>query len=221
MNRIVKNLGRGKNMHTALLLLSSLFLVGCSVLGKPMAEEASYTLLKSDGKYEIRQYEPMILAETSIEGDYRSASGKAFSKLASYIFSKNRAQSEIGMTAPVLQEQRREKITMTAPVIQKKAGEEWITAFVMPAEYNIETVPQPLDPDIVLREVPAAKVAVIRYSGLNSEKNISKYSEQLKAWIGSQGYRPVSKPRAASFNPPWTLPFLRRNEVHIDVEGHP
>lgn len=202
------------------LLLSSFFLVGCSVLGKRTAEEARYSVLKSDGEYEIRQYESMIIAETTVEGDYRSTSGKAFSKLASFIFGDNKAESNIDMTTPVLQEQGGEEITMTAPVIQKKTGETWITAFVMPREYTMETIPKPLDKDIVLREIPGGKVASIRYSGLHSEKNIARYAEKLNKWIVQNGYRPVSRPRAATFDPPWTLPFLRRNEVHIDIELH-
>ena len=206
-------------MNIVLLLLSSLLLAGCSVLGKRTAEEAQYTVLKSDGEFEIRQYEPMILAETTVEGDYRSTSGKAFSKLASFIFGRNKAESSIDMTTPVLQEQGSEEIAMTAPVIQKKSGEKWVTAFVMPRKYTMETVPKPLDKDIVLREIPGGKVASIRYSGLHSEKNVAKYSEKLNDWIVKNGYRPASRPRAASFDPPWTFPFLRRNEVHIDIEG--
>lgn len=206
-------------MNIVLLLLSSLLLAGCSVLGKRTAEEAQYTVLKSAGEYELREYEPMIIAETTMEGDYRSTSGKAFSKLASFIFGGNRTDSSIDMTTPVLQEQGSEEIAMTAPVIQEKSGEKWVTAFVMPREYTMETIPKPLDKDIVLREIPGGKVAAIRYSGLHSEKNIAKYSEKLNQWIQENGYRPVSRPRAATFDPPWTLPFLRRNEVHIDIEG--
>ncbi|PWW82884.1 heme-binding protein [Prosthecochloris marina] len=205
-------------MNIVLLLLSSFLLAGCSVLGKRTAEEAQYTVLRSEGVYEVRQYQPMILAETAMEGDYRSTSGKAFSKLASYIFGGNKADSSIDMTTPVIQEQRSEEIAMTAPVIQQKSGEKWVTAFVMPQKYTMETIPKPLDEDIVLREVPERRVAAIRYSGLHSEKNILKYSEKLNEWIAQNGYRPVSGPRMASFDPPWTLPFLRRNEVHIDIE---
>ncbi len=205
-------------MSGIVLLLSSLLLAGCSVLGKRNVEEAAYTVLKSDGIYEIRRYEPMILAETTVEGDYRSTSGKAFSKLASYIFGDNKSSSTIDMTTPVLQKQGGEEIEMTAPVIQKKRGEKWVTAFVMPGEYTIETIPRPFDESIVLREVPGAMVATVRYSGLHSEKNISRYAEKLNKWIIQNRYRPASRPRAATFDPPWTLPFLRRNEVHIDIE---
>ncbi|MCG8342263.1 MAG: heme-binding protein [Chlorobiales bacterium] len=205
-------------MNVVLLLLSSFLLAGCSVLGKRTAEEAQYAVLKSEGEFEIRRYEPMIIAETTIEGDYRSASGKAFSRLAGFIFGGNKAESSIDMTTPVLQEQESEEVVMTAPVLQKKSGEKWVTAFVMPRKYTMETIPKPLDKDIVLKEIPADTVAVIRYSGLHSEKNIRKYSEKLNEWIVREGYRPVSGPRAATFDPPWTLPFLRRNEVHIEVK---
>ncbi len=215
--RVTRN-RRRREMNIVLLLLSSFLLAGCSVLGKRTAEEAQYTVMQRDGVYEIRQYQPMILAETEMEGDYRSTSGKTFSKLAGFIFGGNKADSSIDMTTPVIQERRSEEIAMTAPVMQQKSGEKWVTAFVMPRKYTMETIPKPLDEGIVLREVPERKVATIRYSGLHSEKNIEKYSEKLNEWINQNGYRPVSGPRMASFDPPWTLPFLRRNEVHIDIE---
>lgn len=218
MKQSRKQCRRRVKMNVVLLLLSGLLLAGCSVLGKRTAEEAQYAVLKSDGVYEVREYEPMILAETTMDGDYRSTSGKAFSKLAGFIFGDNKADSSIDMTTPVLQEQGSEEIAMTAPVFQKKTGEKWVTAFVMPGKYTMQTIPKPLDKDIFLREIPAETVAVIRYSGFHSEKNIRKYSEMLTDWIVQNGYLPASKPRAASFDPPWTLPFLRRNEVHIDVD---
>ncbi len=204
--------------QSAVLVLLSFFLVGCSVFGERKAEEAEYSLLKSDGAYELRQYEPYIIAEITMEGNYRSTSGKAFSTLASYIFGENKSDSAIAMTTPVLQEKQSQEIAITAPVIQQKKGEKWSTAFVMPGQYTMGTVPKPIDERIILRETPATTVAVVKYSGLHSEQNIETYAEKLYAWISDNGYRAVSAPRAASFNPPWTLPFLRRNEIHIDVE---
>jgi len=201
-----------------LLVLSSLLLAGCSVLGNRSAPEPPYTVLQSDGEYEVRRYEPMIVAETVLNGDYRSTSGKAFGKLSSYIFGSNRLNTEIGMTSPVLQERTGEKIGMTAPVIQEKEGDAWAMSFVLPPEYTLENAPEPLDADVLLREIPGARVAVIRFSGLHAEKNIEKHAGRLLLWLNRQGYRAVSSPRAASYDPPWTIPFLRRNEVMITIE---
>jgi hypothetical protein len=202
----------------SLLLMTSLMLAGCSVLGKRTANEPQYKVLAEDGDIQIRQYGELIVAETVVEGTYGQTSGTAFSRLAGYIFGKNRAKQKIAMTAPVLQESVSEKIAMTAPVIQEKKGSAWVMAFVMPEGYTLETVPIPLDPAVKLRQVQGKKIGVIRYSGLHSENNLRNYAERLTMWLEKKGYRIVSGPRAASYDPPWTIPFLRRNEVHIDIE---
>ena len=202
----------------SLLLMTSLMLAGCSVLGKRTANEPHYKVLVQDGDIEIRQYGEMIVAETIVEGSYGQTSGTAFGRLAGYIFGKNQSKQKIAMTAPVLQESASEKISMTAPVLQEKKGNAWVMAFVMPEGSTLETVPTPLDPEVKLRQVKGKKVGVIRYSGLHSENNLSNYTEKLKAWLDKKEYRVISGPRAASYDPPWTIPFLRRNEVHIDIE---
>jgi hypothetical protein len=160
----------------------------------------------------------MVIAETTLEGnDYNTASGKGFNRLAGYIFGKNRLKASIKMTAPVLQEQRSEKISMTAPVLQQRNKGNWTMAFVLPEGYTLESAPEPLDPEVKLSEVPPATVAVVRFSGLHSSSNLEKYGRQLSAWLEKQGYRALSEPRLASYDPPWTLPFLRRNEVQITI----
>ena len=202
----------------SVLLMTSLMLAGCSVLGKRTANEPLFKVLKEDGDIEIRQYGEMIVAETVVEGSYGQTSGAAFSRLAGYIFGKNRAKQKIAMTAPVLQEAVSEKISMTAPVMQEKKGNAWVMSFVMPEGSTLEALPVPLDPAVKQRVIPGKKVGVIRYSGLHSENNLRNYAEKLTVWIEKQGSRVLSGPRAASYDPPWTIPFLRRNEVHIDSE---
>ena len=130
----------------SVLLMTSLMLAGCSVLGKRTANEPPYKVISEEGEIEIRQYGEMIVAETVVEGSYGQTSGAAFSRLAGYIFGKNRAKQKIAMTAPVLQESVSEKISMTAPVIQERKGNAWIMSFVMPEGYTLETLPVPLDP---------------------------------------------------------------------------
>ncbi len=202
----------------SLLLMTSLMLAVCSVLGKRTANEPPYKVISEEGDIEIRQYGEMIVAETVVEGSYGQTSGAAFSRLAGYIFGKNRAKQKISMTAPVLQEPASEKISMTAPVIQEKKGTAWVMSFVMPEGSTLEALPIPLDTAVKLRLVQGKKVAVIRYSGLHSENNLRNYAETLTLWLEKKGLRVLSGPRTASYDPPWTIPFLRRNEVHIDIE---
>ncbi len=202
----------------SLLLVTSLMLAGCSVLGRRTSAEPPYKVVAEEGEIEIRHYEAMIVAETVVEGGYGQSSGTAFSRLAGYIFGKNRSQQKLPMTAPVLQEAASEKLPMTAPVIQEKQGTGWVMAFVMPEGSTMESLPLPLDPAVTLRAIPAKKVGVIRYSGLHSESNLKSYAAKLTLWLQQKGYRTLSQPRTASYDPPWTIPFLRRNEVQIDIE---
>ena len=205
-------------MKTVMLMLTSLLFAGCSVLGKRSAAEPPYEVQKKDGVYEVRRYGPMVIAETILdEEDYGAASGKGFNRLAGYIFGKNKSKSSISMTAPVLQERRSEKISMTAPVLQQRNKGGWTMAFVLPEGFTLASAPEPLDPEVKLREVPPSTVAVVRFSGLHSAANLEKYGRQLLTWLEKQGYRTLSEPKLASYDPPWTIPFLRRNEVQIRI----
>jgi hypothetical protein len=205
-------------MKTVMLMLTSLLLAGCSVLGKRDAAEPHYDTLKHDGPFEVRRYGPMVIAETFIDGEsYSAASGKGFNRLAGYIFGKNRSKTSISMTAPVLQERGSEKISMTAPVLQHPDKGGWSMAFVLPDGFTLQSAPEPLDPEVKLREVPPATIAVVTFSGLHSAANLEKYGRQLQTWLKKQGYRELSEPRLASYDPPWTIPFLRRNEVQIMI----
>ena len=95
-------------------------------------------------------------------------------------------------------------------------------AFVMPSTYTMETLPRPLDDSITLREVPTAQVAVWRYSGGTSAETIARLGQELLTWIEMQaGYEVMSKPRSARYDPPFTLSFLRRNEMHVAIRGKP
>jgi hypothetical protein len=205
-------------MKTIMLMLTSLLFAGCSVLGKRSAAEPPYEVQKQDGAFEVRRYGPMVIAETILdEEDYGAASGKGFNRLAGYIFGKNKSKSSISMTAPVLQERRSEKISMTAPVLQQRNKGGWAMAFVLPEGFTLASAPEPLDPEVKLSEVPPSTVAVVRFSGLHSAANLEKYGRQLRTWLEKQGYRALSEPKLASYDPPWTIPFLRRNEVQIRI----
>ena len=182
-------------------------------------EEPSYTVIEKSGDFELRAYGPMIVAETQVSGPMGDASSAGFRLIADYIFGNNTSRAggneKISMTAPVTMKPKSEKISMTAPVSMEQAGEQWRVHFVMPSQYTLDTLPKPNNPAVRLREVPAGNYAVIRFSGLVSEKKRAAKTEELMTWLDSRGITPIGQPELARYNPPWTLPFLRRNEIVV------
>jgi len=180
-------------------------------------EEAPYTVLKTDDMFELREYAPQVLAEIIVDGDLEGAGNKAFRPLFRYISGDNKSRDKISMTAPVSQEQQGEKISMTAPVSQQRDQGKWAVSFMMPASYTMETLPIPDDPNIKLRQVPARRVAAVRYSGFWSEEKYLLHKEKLDKWIKDNRYSVTGEPVWARYNPPFTLWFMRRNEILIPV----
>ncbi len=206
-----------------LLVVTSLLSTACTVFGVESVEEAPYKLVLKDKQFEIREYDSYVIAETLVEADFKEAGNKAFRRLFRYISGANQASEKISMTAPVLAElgakanDNGEKIAMTAPVIAQKDADAWRYAFVLPKTYSLDNAPKPTDPDVSLEEIPAKRVATVRYSGRATNKNKDKFSVALSQWIASQGLIESSPARWAGYNAPWTLPPFRRNEVLIDV----
>jgi len=204
-------------LSIAVLILST----ACSVFGVESVEEAPYKSVSNSEPYEIRDYAPLVVVETSVKADRKKAGNQAFGKLFDYISGENEAREKISMTAPVVAESDKassgEKIEMTAPVTYQKEGEAWRYRFVLPESFTIENAPQPLSPEVSLAEVPAKRVATIRYSGRATTEAQVKNAEKLINWIESQGLEPLSEARWAGYNAPWTLPPFRRNEVLIDI----
>ena len=182
-------------------------------------EEAKYNVVEKDNGFEIRDYAPHILAETIVEGDLEEAGNKAFNRLFRYISGDNRSRKKGAMTAPVSQQPMGEKIKMTAPVGQRRVQEKWAVSFMMPASYTVETLPEPEDPNITLRQVPDRRMASVRYSGFWSEKRYLRYKLELESWIQERGLTAVGDPIWARYNPPFTPWFLRRNEILIPVNS--
>lgn len=181
-------------------------------------EETKFKVIESEGKFELRQYASHIVAETFVEGDFSEVGNEAFRRLAAYINGQNRRKQTIPMTAPVSQEADSVKIPMTAPVNQEKAGEKWRFTFLMPAEYTLETLPEPLDSRVELKRVPERLMAALKYSGTWSRSRYEERKEQLMEWIVRRGLRQIAEPIFARYNPPFLPWFLRRNEVLIPVE---
>ncbi len=179
-------------------------------------EQPKYTLLESQGEIEIREYSPMIVAEVDVRGERMKALNQGFRLIADYIFGNNLSSRKVPMTAPVTQEAG-EKIAMTAPVTQDGSGDTWKVRFVMPMDYTLATLPEPKNQDVHLIAIPAKRVAVIRFSGFNTERNIKTHREALLKYIADQHLSVVGQPTTAFYNPPWTLPFQRRNEIMIEL----
>ena len=202
---------------TVAALFSSLTLAACSLVGVRTSPEPPHEVLKRDGKIEVRQYQTQVIAETFVSEEYDRAGTAGFRRLAGYIFGGNREKEQIAMTAPVLQEPRSRQIAMTAPVLQEKTKDGWWMAFILPTDITMANAPQPDNPDVKLRELPAKKLVSLQYSGWNSPEKMQAQAETLSDWIEKQGLEPVRPPQMASYDPPWTLWFLRRNEVQIEV----
>ena len=179
-------------------------------------EQARYDIVESHGEIEIRDYAPMIVAEVSVPGDRETAISDGFRIIADYIFGNNISSQKVAMTAPVIQ-QPSEKIAMTAPVTQQGGEELWSVRFVMPSDYTMQTLPKPNNPDVILKAIVGKRFAVIRFSGLARAHRLAAHTKELEAFILENNLQTVSEPTYAFFNPPWTLPFLRRNEVMIEI----
>ena len=202
----------------ALWVVSS---VGCTVFGIRTVEEASYEVLGEYGQIEVREYNELVIAETSVDAGYEEAGNIAFKRLFAYISGKNVTKVKIVMTTPVMAKEGAsidgEKVAMTTPVLGERQEQGWRYGFVLPGSYSIEKAPVPSDPLVTLAVIPKKKVAVIRYSGSWNEESMRQKSNELKNWIRTNRLEPASKPRSAGYDPPWTIPFLRRNEIMIDV----
>lgn len=197
------------------ILLAAVLLLGATNV--MAVEEAPYTVVKQEGRFELRDYAPQIVAEVVVDGTLEEAGNKAFRPLFAYISGANRAQAKVAMTAPVAQEAVGEKIAMTAPVGQQLLGGRWVISFMMPAGSTLESLPVPDDPNVTLRQIPARRLAAVRYSGTWSEKRYQQYKAELEGWMRQQGLTAAGEALWARYNPPFTFWFLRRNEILIPI----
>lgn len=195
---------------------------GCSVVGIRTTEEPSYQVVDHVGPVEIRRYGPRVAAETTVRGDELSARSEGFERLAGYIFGGNTARSSIAMTAPVAQSPAASgggsaKIEMTAPVAQEKSGDAWQIRFFMPAGRTLESLPVPNDPAVVLHVVERQTVAVLRFTGNRDGEAVAERQRAMIAALADSQWKPAGEPFAWFYDPPWTIPWLRRNEAVVSV----
>jgi len=202
-------------------ILIAMVISACSVLDtRSDYEQPQYDVVDRIGELvEIRNYGPRLAAEARVESaDDSEPATSPFKLLFDYISGGNRARENIAMTSPVERAAATQKIEMTVPVetvTREKNGA--YMRFFLPRELNSETVPAPADPRVRIVNVPAQTLAILRFSGLGDDKKVTaKKNEMLNALKDSE-WRPVSEPVAYLYDPPWTLPFLRRNEVAVTV----
>ncbi|MGZ4930188.1 MAG: SOUL family heme-binding protein [Halobacteriota archaeon] len=189
-----------------------------------MVESPTYTVEQRENNYEIRIYQPYILAQVDLESDFDDALRNGFEILAHYIFGGNRKKETISMTAPVSEEipmmapVTSEKIAMTAPVTEEQAGERlYRISFAMPSKFTLETLPEPLDKRVKFKVVPSRRTAAIRFAGRVHEKLALQKTEELKEWLSERGIVPQSNFVVALYNPPFIPGMFRRNEIIVDV----
>jgi len=185
-------------------------------------EEPGYSVEKLTRDVEIRRYGARIAAETTVTADEESARSAGFRRLARYIFGANHVHAKIAMTAPVAQQsggRRREKIAMTAPVSQEAAGaDEWTIRFFMPAERTLESLPEPDDDEVRLVTVPPETLAVRRFTGIPSRRAVASQTAKLMNTLSDIGVEAIDTPASWFYDPPWTVPALRRNEIAVRVK---
>lgn len=203
----------------ASIVIFTTLLTGCNM---GQYEEPGYTLQQPAAEnIELRAYAPKIVAQVTVSGERKEAISKGFKLIADYIFGNNTPNQSIDMTAPVLQQAvvKGEKIAMTTPVIQQPSAVEnqWIVQFVMPHTYTLETLPKPVNSEVKLLATPAKTMAVIRFSGSSSDENLRTHREALERYIAAQKLKTIGEPVLAFYDPPWTLPFFRRNEIMVAI----
>ena len=223
-----------------MLLSGVLLTIALLLSGAAMAtEEPKYTVLKQTEDFELRRYESQLVAQTWVSGDQDAASRAGFKVLADYIFGNNTApsgeSSKISMTAPVAMQFEAkqsttkknggsQKIAMTAPVSikqehQQQNDSKWRVQFTMPSQYSMQTLPKPNNPNIEIIEVPPQTYGVIKFSGLAGAEKVAAKTAELQSWMQMQKLNIIGTPELARYNPPWTLPFMRRNEVMIAYQA--
>lgn len=213
-------------MKILIILLSICLIVwiAWSYLSIKNIEEPKYKVLSQNEFFEIREYEPFITAETTVDAEFREGLNEGFRRIANYIFGGNKKSEPIAMTAPVAEksvsnETESEKIAMTVPVSERQISDNKIKVwFIMPSKYKLEDLPEPLDNRVELKEVPSYKVAVHKFGAPINAERIKKKKKALKDKLKSENIDILSEPIFAGYNPPFSFPLFVRNEVMIEIK---
>ena len=199
-----------------LKIFSASLLLGLLCTGHVMAiEEPKYEVIQTDGTFEIRKYAPILIAETFVDGDMDEASNKGFRLIADYIFGNNQvvdsnANTKIAMTAPVTVEPQ-----FTDSHMQN--AKKWRIHFVMPSQYTLANIPKPKNDVITLKEVPSKYFLVYSYSWLNTLSRVQNKTDEALEWANRKGLKVIGAPKLSRYDPPWTLPMFKRNEIMLEI----
>ena len=185
-------------------LLLSLTLTSCSLFGISNLENPNYEVALRDNNIEIRSYNATKLVSTHNQGEFTESSNNNFRKLFKYISGNNKSEEKISMTSPVF---------MNLSDLESNSRQ---MSFVVPS-INLENTPEPSSSEVTITSFPQREVAVISFSGRWEEQSFRDKERALRNWINEKGYIAKSEAYAAAYNPPWAIPFLRRNEVHIAI----
>lgn len=171
--------------------------------GKDVAiETPAFKPLGKMGALELRQYEPHIVASVRVSGERKDSLYKGFRVLADYIFGRNQSGAQVAMTAPVS---------------QQPEGDSYRVTFMMPSKYSLDTLPVPSNSQVRLEPVPGRKVAVLSFSGWDSDGNVERHRQELLKEIKALGLETVGAPLLAQYDPPWKFPFFRTNEWWVEI----
>jgi hypothetical protein len=218
----VEDAARRGRKRTAMLWLLAILVVCvvAAIAAGPImsrVEQPKYDVVQQDGAIEVRDYGAMIVAEAEVEGERKLAIEQGFRLIAAYIFGANTPNTKIAMTAPV-QQQASSKIAMTAPVTQQAgASDRWTVRFVMPSDWTLDKLPAPKDPRVTLHPQAARRMLAIGFSGLASDEVIKAKTLELRDYAARHSIATTGEPLLAFYNPPWTLPIFRRNEIMLDI----
>jgi hypothetical protein len=187
-------------------------------LARLFTDEPDYEIVPHARGVEIRAYPSRVEAHTQVDAPrFEIALEYGFRRLFAYLQGANRAHEALRMTTPVTS--RGEKLAMTAPLIASDHEGSYTLAFVMPPGRDLASLPAPTDHEVRLRDVPARQVAVLRFRGRHDGKRVAAAERELLRALVAEGLTPIGKPTFAAFDPPTTLPILRRNEIWVEVTG--
>jgi hypothetical protein len=215
--RVPRRAGRTPALKPIAIILITLATL-CAVMPSNATEEPQFQIIRKLGEIELRQYGGYAVAEVVVPGPSSDAGNQAFPILAGYIFGKNKGEKKFAMTAPVTQTAEPVKLPMTAPVTQAPVAGGFLVQFVLPQGVNRESAPEPIDARVMLRDVPASRVAVIRFSGFWSDANYQEHLATLQQALRAAEIMWTGEPVYSRYDAPFTPWFLRRNEIWLKLD---
>jgi hypothetical protein len=223
-------------LGTCLTVLAALWGLWQGVPVAAAYKEAQYTVVRTlSQSIEIREYAPQLVADVTVAGERNEAANSGFRQLFAYITGANTTQQSVAMTTPVTEkpastkgqtiamttpvvEAPAQKIAMTTPVTESPSDEGWTIRFFLPGNYTLQTIPKPTNTNVVISLTQPRTVAVIRFSGTVNHASLSKHEAMLREALLTQGKTPAGIAEYAFYNAPFTLPFLRRNEIMLAIQ---